>query len=167
MVNANTDSQIVPLGEFFRKLGKTVLAVFDKQEPAQKTDIEAKISYTFEAPDVFEDAILNGTAESALRRYGVGLVRDGGWPRHLADNTPTDTMPVGELRAALRQYLMWSKGASGAADLLAGCSLAEMPNFIVDIVEGIKTIFEPPAIPEAKDVLQNSEATESSQPPVE
>jgi putative ATP-dependent endonuclease of OLD family len=165
VINANTDSQIVPLGEFFAKLGKMTLAVFDKQSAAQKAAIDAKIAYTFEAPDVaFEDAVLNGTAEPALRRYGVGLVNDGGWPRHLADKIPTETMPVGELRAALREYLMWSKGAGGAADLLVGCSLEEMPDFIVKNIEGIKTVLEPPAKPEAETVRQdNGAATESSQ----
>src|SRR5258705_13351349 len=69
VINANTDSQIVPLGEFFAKLGKLVLAVFDKQQPLQKAAIDAKIPYTFEAPEhAFEDAVLNGAAESALRR---------------------------------------------------------------------------------------------------
>jgi putative ATP-dependent endonuclease of the OLD family len=154
---------------FLQNWEKRVLAVFDKQQPDQKAAIDAKISYTFEAPeDAFEDAVLKGTAESALRRYAVGLVKDGGWPRHLSDKTPTETMPIGDLRAALREYLMWSKGASGAADLLTACSLEEMPNFIVGIIEGIKAVFEPPTTPEAEGIPKKNEAaTESSQPATE
>lgn len=166
VINANTDSQIVPLGEFFAKLGKLVLAVFDKQQPLQKAAIDAKIPYTFEAPEqAFEDAVLNGAAESALRRYGAGLVEDGGWPRHLRDKMPIETMPIGELRAALREYLMWSKGSSGAADLLSACSLEEMPDFIVEIIEEMKTVLEPPTKPEAETVAQNNEATTDSSEP--
>jgi putative ATP-dependent endonuclease of OLD family len=166
VINANTDSQIVPLGEFFVKLGKMTLAVFDKQSAGQKAAIDAKITYTFEAPEVtFEDAVLNGTAESALRRYGVGLVNDGVWPRHLAEKIPTEAMPIGEVRAALREYLMWSKGAGGAADLLAACSLEEMPDFIVKIIEGMRTALEAPAKPATETVAQNDEAaTESLEP---
>ncbi|MEK6815555.1 MAG: AAA family ATPase [Nitrospirota bacterium] len=144
LVSANTDSQIAPLGEYFSKLGKTVLAVFDKQEPAQKTEIEAKIPHTFEAPEKdFEDVLLKGTAESALRRYALGLVAEGDWPQHLGGKTPTAAMPLNELRDALKDYLGWAKGAGGAADLLGICSLDEMPDFIVGTLESIQAIVEP------------------------
>jgi putative ATP-dependent endonuclease of OLD family len=111
--------------------------------------------------------VLNGTAEPALRRYGVGLVNEDGWPRHLADKVPTETMPIGDLRAALRDYLRWSKGSGGAADLLSACSLEEMPDFVVKIIEGIKIVLEPQAKPEAEPVSQHNEATESSHPATE
>jgi putative ATP-dependent endonuclease of OLD family len=69
LVNANSDSQIAPLGEHFGSLGKVVFAVFDKQEPAQKAEIEAKVQYAFEAPEKsFESVLLKGTQEAALRR---------------------------------------------------------------------------------------------------
>jgi putative ATP-dependent endonuclease of OLD family len=158
VINANTDSQIAPLGEFFAKLGKTVLAVFDKQQPAQKSAIDAVIPHTFEAlEETFEDAVLNSTAESALRRYGVGLVTDGGWPRHLS-NSPTESMPLEQLRAVLREYLMWSKGAGGAADLLVCCSLEEMPDFIVQIIAGIKAVLEPASEPGGEELSEKDEA---------
>lgn len=159
VISANTDSQIAPLGEFFGKLGKSVLAVFDKQDPAPKAQIEAKIAYTFETPEEeFEDVVLKGTAESALRRYAVGLVADGNWPRHLATRTPTATVPLHELRLALREYLMGSKGAGGAAELLSVCSLEEMPEFIIKTIEAIKTICEPPSIAKAVETGGNGEA---------
>lgn len=144
LVSANTDSQIAPLGEHFGRLGKTVLAVFDKQEPDQKTEIEAKIPHTFEAPEKdFEDVLLKGTAESALRRYALGLVAEGDWPQHLGSKTPTAAMPLNKLRDALKDYLGWAKGAGGAADLLGICSLDEMPVFIVGTLESIQAIVEP------------------------
>ncbi len=143
LVSANTDSQVAPLGEHFGKLGKTVLAVFDKQEPAQKAEIEAKIPHAFEAPEMnFEDVLLKGTAESALRRFALGLVAEGDWPQHLGDETPTVAMPLDELRNALKGYLGWAKGAGGAADLLGECSLDEMPEFIVTTLEAIQSIAE-------------------------
>jgi len=60
LVNANSDSQVAPLGEHFARLGKVVLAVFDKQEATQKAEIEAKIPHVFEAPEKGERVILNG-----------------------------------------------------------------------------------------------------------
>lgn len=144
LVSANTDSQIAPLGEHLGRLGKTVLAVFDKQEPDQKTEIEAKIPHTFEAPEKdFEDVLLKGTAESALRRYALGLVAEGDWPQHLGSKTPTAAMPLNKLRDALKDCLGWAKGAGGAADLLGICSLDEMPDFIVGTLESIQAIVEP------------------------
>jgi putative ATP-dependent endonuclease of the OLD family len=149
LANANSDSQIGPLGEHFRSLGKVVFAVFDKQEPAQKADIEGKIQYAFEAPErSFESVLLKGTQEAALRRYALGLVEEGEWPTHLTAKTPTESMPIVELRQALSDYLGWSKGAGGAADLLGECSLEEMPEFIVSTLTAIQEVVRPSAIPE-------------------
>jgi putative ATP-dependent endonuclease of the OLD family len=155
LLNANTDSQIAPLGEHFAKLGKVVFAVCDRQGNAQKADIEAKIPYVFEAPEKgFEKVLLQGTAEVALRRYALGLVADDDWPRHLADKTPTDTMPAEELRDALYGYLLWSKGSGGAADLLGECSLEEMPKFIVDTLVAIQETVNAASTTKVVDVSQ-------------
>lgn len=149
LVNANSDSQIAPLGEHFRSLGKVVFAVFDKQEPSQKADIESKIQYAFEAPESsFESVLLKGTQEAALRRYALGLVEEGEWPTHLTAKTPTESMPIVELRQALSDYLGWSKGAGGAADLLGECSLEEMPEFIVSTLTAIQEVVRPSPVPE-------------------
>lgn len=144
LVNASTDSQVAPLGDHFGKLGKTVMAVFDKQESSQKTEIEAKIPHTFEAPEKdFEDVLVKGAAESALRRFALGLVAEGEWPPHLGSMTPSAETPIGVLRNAVKEYLWWSKGAGGAAELLATCTLDEMPVFIVATLEAIQAIIEP------------------------
>jgi putative ATP-dependent endonuclease of OLD family len=145
IVSANTDSQIGPLGVYFGNLGKTVLAVFDKQDLAQKIEIEAKIPHVFESQEMnFEDVLLKGTAESALRRYSLELVTEGDWPQHLSAKMPTATMPLQELRDGLKNYLDWKKGAGSAADLLGQCSLDEFPEFIVSTLEAIKLLVEPP-----------------------
>jgi putative ATP-dependent endonuclease of the OLD family len=147
-IDAETDSQVAPLGEYFKKLGKIVFAVFDKQAPAQRTAIVAAIPHPFEAPaKTFEKVILDGTAEAALRRFGVALVADGDWPPHLARKKPTATMPLTELKDALSDYLSWSKGHGTAADLLGQCTRDEMPTFIVETLSAIQAIVEPPPPP--------------------
>ena len=89
--------------------------------------------------------MLNETAEAALRRYAVQLVADGEWPPHLAAETPQITTPLANLKDALRKYLGWSKGSGGAADLLAVCTLGEMPATVKLVLAAIKAIAQPPA----------------------
>jgi len=156
VINAESDTQIAPLGEHLTKIGKIVIAVFDKQTPEKKTTIEAAIPHAFEAPEKgFENVLLKGTAEPALRRYAMGLVVNGEWPTHLTAKTPTLTMNIDDLRDALRDYLLWSKGAGGAADLLGECTRNEMPKFIVDTLIAIQAVVEP-----AQTVTPDGEAVE-------
>lgn len=85
VINAETDSQIAPLGGYFKDLGKTVYAISDQQEPAASAAIEAAVDEAFESPESsFEKLILNHTDEAALRRFGTDAVDDGRWPSHLA-----------------------------------------------------------------------------------
>jgi putative ATP-dependent endonuclease of OLD family len=147
VVNAETDSQVAPLGQHFVSLGKQVFAVFDKQTPAAKAAIEAVIPHAFESPEKgFEELILEGTALGALQRFAFGLVSDQEWPGHLAAKTPTSSMAADGLRDALADYFLWSKGSGTAADLLGQCSRAEMPAFIVETLMTVKTIVEPPLL---------------------
>lgn len=150
IVNATTDSQVAPLGDYFTILGKTVFAVFDKQTAEQKALIDFSVQYPFEAQEKgFEDVVLNGTAESALRRFAMEIVSSGEWPTHLATTKPTPATPLADLRSALRSFLSWAKGTGDAADLLSICTKEEMPVFIVETLLCIQQIIEPPAPPEA------------------
>jgi putative ATP-dependent endonuclease of OLD family len=77
VIDALTDSQVAPLGEYFTKLGKVVFAVFDKQEAEQKALIGVAVKHPYEAAEKsFENVILNGTKESALRRFAEDLVKE-------------------------------------------------------------------------------------------
>jgi putative ATP-dependent endonuclease of the OLD family len=146
IVNAETDSQISQLGKYYSKMGKTVFAVFDKQDIKQKSAIQAEIPNSYEAPEKgFEDIVLKGTAEVALKRFALALVKDGDWPPHLGDIKPTEIMQIEEVRKALDEYLKCKKGSGGAADLLSQCNYEEMPKFIVSTLLDINTIAAPPA----------------------
>ena len=147
MIDAESDSQIAPLGEYFKGLGKTVFAVFDKQEADKKSAIVAAVNHPFEAAENgFEKMVLNGTAESALRRYGLSIVSDGNWPSHLTAQKPTTEMSLQDLKDTLFNYLQGRKGEGSAAELLSQCSLEEMPVFIVETLTAIQTILEPPPV---------------------
>jgi putative ATP-dependent endonuclease of the OLD family len=145
VINAETDSQVEPLGKFYSDLGKEVFAVFDQQTEASRTAIEAVIDHPFEAPeDSFEKVVLSQTAESALRKFGLSLVEIGEWPPHLSDRTPTTQMSFDDLKEALRRYFNWSKGSGTAADLFTICSIDEMPEYVKNTMESIKNIVDPP-----------------------
>jgi putative ATP-dependent endonuclease of the OLD family len=147
VVNAETQTQLVPLGNHFSTLGKTVFELCDKQEASQEAAIKAAITHLFQSPEQgFEDMVLNQTKEIALRRYALELVSSGQWPSHLATVRPKTAMDLGELRGALGSYLSWSKGSGGIAELLHQCSVDEMPVFIIDTLLAMQNIVEPSAL---------------------
>lgn len=152
VINAETDSQVDPLGTFYRALGKIVFAVFDQQTPNRRMEIEAAVDYPYEASEKgFEDIILNGTDESALRRYADSLVLNSEWPSHLSSKIPSVSMSSEDIKDALREYLRWAKGSGSSADLLGQCTKDEMPIFIVDALESIQSIIETESASEPKE----------------
>lgn len=147
VIDAGTDSLIAHLGNYYRKCGKQVFAVFDLQEKLQRDAITAAVDYPFEAPEKgFENVIVNRAAEPALRRYALQLVTDGDWPTHLAAKQPTAAMPADSLRDAMREFFKWAKGNGAAADFLAICARNEMPEVIVNTLAAIKLTIEPPVV---------------------
>lgn len=145
VIDAKSDSQVAPLGNFFRGLGKTVFAVFDKQDETQLALIRAAVDYSFESHmKGFESLVLQGTHENAIRRYALGVVTDGDWPQHLMAVTPKADSDLTMLTSALSQYFAWGKGSGQAADLLASCSSwQEMPRYITDCLHTIFRVIEP------------------------
>ncbi len=165
VIDAQTDSQIVPLGTHFASLGKTVFAVFDKQDSAAKAVIDTVPMHAYEAPEMsFEKMLLNGTAETALRRFALSVVAENRWPSHLMAKKPTDTMTLADLRDALSDYLKKFKGSGEAADLLAQCDVAEMPSFIVETLEAIQLLVVTPPVP-AETKAGGDQASDEELPP--
>ncbi|WP_333905947.1 ATP-dependent nuclease [Delftia acidovorans] len=148
VIDAQTDAQVAPLGKFFRDLGKTVFAVFDKQEPAASAAIKAAVHHSFESAEKgFENVVLHHTAEAALRRYALSLVAENAWPNHLIAKTPNAAQTVEQIRDALRQFFGWAKGSGDAGDLLGCCTEAEMPQYVRDTLRVIHITVEPPPLP--------------------
>lgn len=144
MINAETDSQVAPLGDYFSKLGKTVFAVFDKQTEESRTNIIEVIDYAFEAPEKgFENVVVKGSSETALRRYATFLIDNNEWPTHLYTIKPTPEMTIEELKTSLKEYFRWTKGSGSAADFLNQCSKDEMPVYIVEVLKQIRSISAP------------------------
>jgi putative ATP-dependent endonuclease of OLD family len=144
VVDAESDSQVAPLATYFRGLGKTVLAVFDKQSGEGRQAIEAAAHHVFESPDKdFEALIVNRCAIAALRRYGEAVVASGGWPPHLHAQTPAADKSDDDIRTAMLALFGNRKAEGCAADFLAQCNRAEMPEHIVKVIAAIKDAVEP------------------------
>lgn len=161
IINAETDSQIATLGHYFKRLGKDVFAIFDKQDSKKLSEIQAAVHHTFQAPEKgFERVVVNGTAEDALRRFAKSLINEHRWPKHLSKKMPTNAMPVEDVRGALFDYLCWQKAEGNAAQLLSECQAEEMPAFIVETLTAIQEVVVPP--PHAPEPTKASEPGEQS-----
>lgn len=147
VISAESDSQIAPLAGYFKGFGKTVFGMYDQQTEPAKTAIQTALDHAFELPVTsFEKLVLAQTADSGLRKFAATLLSDGRWPAHLAQDRPVPTVTLAALKESLRKFLEHSKGEGEAASLLAGCTVAEMPAFLVQTLEAIQTqILPPPA----------------------
>lgn len=144
VVDAQTDSQVAPLGEYFRKLGKHVYAIFDKQTPANKAIIDNAVPNCYESPEKgFEDLLLNQCGETVLRRWAKNLVDEADWPPHLAHLVPKESDALSTLQEALLRYMQWGKGAAFGAELLSMCEIAEFPLFIFEALRQINDLADP------------------------
>ncbi|MNI62383.1 hypothetical protein D3C73_1177030 [compost metagenome] len=97
------------------------------------------MDYPFEAHEKgFEDVILNGSDENALRRYAMSIVDAEEWPEYLKSLKPSATMQLSEIKKSLREYFTKSKATGLTADFLGQCSMGEMPDFIVSTLQNIQ-----------------------------
>lgn len=140
--DVRSESAIHIFGEYFKKLGKTVFAVFDKQLPEELEKIKQNVHYAYESEyKGFENLLLMETDEKILKIYYGELVNNGEWPSHF--DHIEDTLDVGQIKTALKQYLRYSKGASGAAELIGTCtSYEEVPITIRSTLKNIKELVE-------------------------
>lgn len=136
-VDGGGQSNIADLGQLFRKLGKRVFAICDKQESENKDLIEAQVDVLLMHDEKgFEDLVLKNTTEDALTRFAKLI----DWPTHLVAEYP-DT--EASIYVALREYFTWTKANWGIADFLAQCSEAEIPKWLRDACIRLATACTP------------------------
>ena len=136
-VDADGEKNVPGMAQLYKALGKRTFAICDKQEEANKALIEAQVELLLMHDEKgFEDLVLKGTTEEALKRFAQQL----DWPSHLAQKYPT---PEAQAEAALRDYFSWSKGNWGIADFLAQCSEEEVPEWLRDAALKLKAACTP------------------------
>lgn len=131
-VDADGEKNVPGMAQLYKALGKRTFAICDKQGEASKELIEAQVELLLMHEEHgFEDLVLNGTTEEALKRFAGQL----DWPQHLALKYPD---PEAEAQASLKDYFSWSKGNWGIADFLAQCSEAEIPMWLRGAAQALK-----------------------------
>lgn len=137
-INAESDSKISPLGEYYRGMNKKVYAIFDKQDVSSREKITSSVDYAFEAAEHgIENVVLKGVEGSVLRKFAMKLVSEGDWPSHLKRCTPNDSMTDDEIYNALFDYMTGKKGEGALARLVIFCNEDEMPAFVRDTIYSI------------------------------
>jgi putative ATP-dependent endonuclease of OLD family len=123
-VDAGSETNIPGMAQLYRKLGKHVYAICDKQGVENKALIEAQVELLLmHGEKGFEAMVLKSTTEVALNRF-ANLIE---WPQHLFQKY---AVPGAQTPAALMDYFAWSKGTWGIADFLVQCSEEEMPEWL-------------------------------------
>lgn len=144
IVNAETDSQVAPITQTLKKLGKQVLAVFDHQaDPAVGEEIERLADWSLELPTTgFEKFVVQESDINALRRFARARVRDGEWPTHITP-APSRATADDELKKLMLKFFKWSKGSASAAFFLSRCKdEAEMPVLMCSTLADIRSELE-------------------------
>lgn len=157
LINAETDTQIAALGHYYKRLNKTVYAVFDKQSEQSSVIINDAIDYAYESNEKgIENLVLNNIEPRILKEYALKLVEDKDWPQHFKSKTPNDNMSDDEIKSVLFEYFKWSKGSGTLADLVLFCDEEQMPHFIRETIINIsQTIYSQPAEnDESKDIIE-------------
>lgn len=149
LVQANTDTQVAPLGEYYKKMGKTVYAIFDKQDDDIRKKIEVAVDYPYEATEHgIEDVVLKGVNQEALLKYGLKLVEDNEWPSHLSTEAPRAGMEFEKLYKTMKAFFKHKKGDGALAELIEYCSESEMPKFITETIFAIeKSVYSLQTVP--------------------
>ena len=132
IVDADGEKNVPGMAQLYKELGKRTFAICDKQGDVNKELIEGQVERLLMHEEKgFEDLILKGTTEDALKRF-AGQVD---WPQHLLQKYPD---PVANANAALGEYFSWAKGNWGIADFLAQCSEAEIPIWLREAAQALK-----------------------------
>ncbi|MEL7111195.1 MAG: AAA family ATPase [Pseudomonadota bacterium] len=145
VVDAGSDSKIAPLATFYAGLGKTVYGLCDLQEAASEAAITNVVDELFMHDAAgFEDLVIENTSEAVHLRFLGGL----DWPQHLEAQFPD---PAADPANALSVYFKKSKGDASIALFLAGCSIAEIPDWIKQTCARLTALCRPPPEPEEEE----------------
>ena len=134
VINAEGDGKIPKIALSLKELGKTVFAIYDKQEDAsKKKEIRKNVDHPFESPEgSFEELIVNHIDVRKFENLLSNYVSEKKFTRNEAacfKGNPFD-------------FLTKYKGYGYAADLLVRHEKHEMPEFITSTLSEIKRIVE-------------------------
>ncbi|MEO1405073.1 MAG: AAA family ATPase [Pseudomonadota bacterium] len=137
LINSQTDSQIVNHTDALSGLGKHVSVFCDAQDAAEEAAMKAAADDAFiHSYKRIEDMLIAEIPAAAKLRFDAAMT----WPQFVLDVVPN---PSANIDVALKRYLKKTKGAGGAAALLAFCTEAEVPTFLKDMIEKLTQTARP------------------------
>ena len=138
-VDAASESNIPGMAMLYKDLGKRIFAICDNQEAANEALIKAQVEILLmHAEKGFEDLVLKGTTEVALKRFAAEV----NWPPHLKAKYP---QPESNILTAMSDYFQFLKADGAVAEFLGGCSEDEIPTWIRESCRKLKVACIPPA----------------------
>ena len=146
-IDAGGENNIPSIAELFRKLGKQLFAVCDRQSDKNRAAIEVQVDEIFMHEDAgFEDLVLDNTVACAMERFAE-LIE---WPQHILHQYPC---PKDRPHECLREYFRHSKGNWGIADFLAQCREDEIPEWIRNTCISLKNLCSLPVQNEEQEAV--------------
>ena len=145
LVDAESDSRIAPLGQYYRNLGKEVFALYDHQADAQqKAAIEAIEMHHYAASEHgFENVVLKGCGEKPLRDFAKQLYEAGIWQKYNTKVTPEEVADLDGLRDLLLNVCKRNKGQCLLAEFLLSQPISEIPVYIHKTLASIRATAQP------------------------
>ncbi|MFJ3030277.1 ATP-dependent nuclease [Curtobacterium sp. NPDC087080] len=141
-LDAESETNVARLAEFFKGLGKQVATVFDKQDSAVLEQINAASDLTIEQQyKGFEDLLISEIPEQRRRAFVDQQIADALWPAHVKGPLDESTL---EYDKALHRLLVKAKGDPVAVELLATLSLAEFPMTMAAALRDLRALARSP-----------------------
>lgn len=144
--NVASDTALIEFGKYFRRLGKIVFAVYDKQTAERQAAIEKEIAYPFQSEyKGFEVLLVEETSIEVVKDYYKSIVSAGGWPDKLKNQLVNEVIGKDEdYKAAIFEFLKRNKGAYAAADLISFAEESrQIPKSIRSVFKKLRDIVEP------------------------
>jgi len=138
IINAGSDSKLLPLVKLYKSLGKITYTLCDAQEQERSDLLNQESDIHFEHNESgIEKLVMNNTTDTALLRFAQNI----DFPQHIVDRFPDI---ASEYKPALEKYFNDGKGQGVLADYLLSCEVDEIPEWIKAVCRALKDAVEPP-----------------------
>lgn len=143
--DAGGQTAVASFANFFRALGKTVATIFDQQEHAARTAIEAVSDRAFEQPYAGFEHLLRGEVAIEMQSWFVRwFVDKGEWPRALFHLVPADGSPHDAYSVPFLALFTQKRGDDYLTVFLEQCQVGDFPPTMMRILGELRAMVEPP-----------------------
>jgi putative ATP-dependent endonuclease of OLD family len=147
--DAGSETAVADFARFFRGLGKITATVFDRQDPAAKTVIEAACDRAFEQPYAGFENLLQSEVPVDMQAWFVKFFNTAGeWPPALANLLPPADAPDAAYSQPFAALFTHKKGADFLTVFFEQCThLSHLPPTMLGILAALKGMAAPPPPP--------------------